>query len=89
MGMGLPVLHGVAGESADIVRDEGAGIPFEPENVDELCAALSRLKSNPAELDAFKASCLKGALNYDRTNLALRLMRILEDVAAKKPPNAA
>jgi glycosyltransferase involved in cell wall biosynthesis len=89
MGMGLPVLHGVAGESADIVRDEGAGIPFEPENVDELCAALSRLKSNPAELDAFKASCLKGALNYDRTGLALRLMRILEDVAAKKPPNAA
>ena len=89
MGMALPVLHGVAGESADIVRDEGAGIPFEPESVDELCAAIERLKSNPAELEAFKSRCLKGAQNYDRTNLARRMMKILEDVAAKKPPNAA
>ncbi len=84
MGMGLPVLHGVEGESADIVRDEHAGIPFEPENVDELVAALRRLKDNPAELGQFKASCLKGAQNYDRTNLALKMMRILEDVAARR-----
>jgi glycosyltransferase involved in cell wall biosynthesis len=84
MGMGLPVLHGVEGESADIVRDEHAGIPFEPENVDELVAALRRLKENPAELEQFKASCLKGAQNYDRTNLALKMMRILESVAAKR-----
>ncbi|MCE2884523.1 MAG: glycosyltransferase family 4 protein [Planctomycetaceae bacterium] len=84
MGMGLPVLHGVEGESADIVRDEHAGIPFEPENVDELVAALRRLKENPAELDQFRASCLKGAQNYDRTNLALKMMRILESVAARR-----
>lgn len=84
MGMGLPVLHGVEGESADIVRDEHAGIPFEPENVDELVAALRRLKDNPAELDQFRASCLKGAQNYDRTNLALKMMRILEGVAARR-----
>jgi glycosyltransferase involved in cell wall biosynthesis len=89
MGMGLPVLHGVEGESADIVREEGAGIPFEPESVDQLCAALQRLSSDRTELDRFRASCLKGAQNYDRTNLALRMMRILEDVAAGKPPNAA
>jgi glycosyltransferase involved in cell wall biosynthesis len=82
MGMALPVLHGVEGESADIVRDEHAGIPFEPENVDELVAALRRLQENPAELEQFKASCLKGAQNYDRTNLALRMMKILESVAA-------
>ncbi|MEY2713922.1 MAG: hypothetical protein RIT24_265, partial [Planctomycetota bacterium] len=79
MGMGLPVLHGVEGESADIVREEGAGIPFEPENVDQLCEALMRLKSNPAELDEFRVRCLKGAQNFDRTNLALRMMKILED----------
>jgi glycosyltransferase involved in cell wall biosynthesis len=84
MGMGLPVLHGVEGESADIVREEGAGIPFEPENVDELCAALQRLKSNPAELDEFRSRCLKGAQNYDRTNLALRMMKILEDTVARR-----
>jgi hypothetical protein len=32
MGMGLPVLHGVAGESADIVERERVGLVFEPEN---------------------------------------------------------
>jgi glycosyltransferase involved in cell wall biosynthesis len=58
MGMGLPVLHGVEGESADIVREEGAGIPFEPENAEQLCAALVRLKSNPAELEEFRSRCL-------------------------------
>jgi len=84
MGMGLPVLHGVEGESARIVRDENAGIPFEPENADALVAALRRLKENPAELAQFKASCLKGAQNYDRTNLALKMMRILEGVAAER-----
>jgi glycosyltransferase involved in cell wall biosynthesis len=84
MGMGLPVLHGVEGESADIVREEGAGIPFEPENVDQLCEALMRLKSNPAELDEFRARCLKGAQNFDRTNLALRMMKILEDTVARR-----
>ncbi|MEY5060155.1 MAG: hypothetical protein RIS45_76 [Planctomycetota bacterium] len=84
MGMGLPVLHGVEGESADIVREEGAGIPFEPENVDQLCEALMRLKSNPAELDEFRVRCLKGAQNFDRTNLALRMMKILEDTVARR-----
>jgi glycosyltransferase involved in cell wall biosynthesis len=83
MGMGLPVLHGVEGESAEIVQEEGAGIPFEPENVDQLCAALTRLRSNPAELESFRANCLKGAQNYDRTNLALKMMRMLEETAAK------
>jgi glycosyltransferase involved in cell wall biosynthesis len=84
MGMGLPVLHGVEGESAEIVQEEGAGIPFEPENVDQLCAALTRLRSNPAELESFRANCLKGAQNYDRTNLALKMMRMLEETAAKR-----
>ena len=84
MGMGLPVLHGVEGESAEIVQEEGAGIPFEPENVDQLCAALTRLRSNPAELESFRANCLKGAQNYDRTNLALKMMRMLEETAARR-----
>jgi glycosyltransferase involved in cell wall biosynthesis len=85
MGMGLPVLHGVEGESADIVREEGAGIPFEPENVDELCAALTRLRSNPEELAEFRANCLRGAQNYDRRNLALRMMAMVESAARRDP----
>jgi hypothetical protein len=43
MGMGLPVLHGVAGESADIVEREGVGIVFEPESTGQLVAGIRRL----------------------------------------------
>ena len=46
MGMGIPVLHGVAGESAEIVEREGCGQVFEPESVDALCAGLLALKSD-------------------------------------------
>ena len=47
MGMGLPVLHGVAGESAEIVVQENAGVVFEPENSDDLIEKLLELKNNP------------------------------------------
>ncbi len=84
MGMGLPVLHGVEGESADIVRAEGAGIPFEPENADELCAAIRRLRSDPAEMQRFREACLAGARNYDRATLAGRMLAVLERVVAAR-----
>jgi len=82
MGMGIPVLHGVEGESADIVRKESVGIPFEPEGVEQLCTALQLLKSDPAKLAAFGKECLRAAGNYDRTTLALRMLKVLEDTAA-------
>jgi hypothetical protein len=82
MGMGIPVLHGVEGESADIVRREKVGIPFEPEGVDQLCEALRSLKSDPAKLQNFRRECLRAANNYDRTFLAMRMLRALEDTAA-------
>lgn len=85
MGMGIPVLHGVEGESADIVRREQVGIPFEPEGVDQLCEALQSLKSDPARLAGFREQCLRAAGNYDRTYLALRMLKVLEDAAARVP----
>lgn len=85
MGMGIPVLHGVEGESADIVRREQVGIPFEPEGVDQLCEALQSLKSDPARLARFREQCLRAAGNYDRTYLALRMLKVLEDVVARVP----
>jgi glycosyltransferase involved in cell wall biosynthesis len=44
MGMGLPVLHGVAGESADIVRRERVGEVFESENAQQLLDGLAAAK---------------------------------------------
>ena len=74
MGMGLPVLHGVRGESADIVEREGVGIPFEPENAHELADLLLQLSQDPAALQRFRARCLAAASHYDRSTLAMRML---------------
>jgi hypothetical protein len=79
MGMGIPVLHGVEGESADIVRAHGVGIPFAPEDSVALVAELRRLKGSPAALGEMRAKCLEAAGKFDRKFLALKM---LEGIAA-------
>ncbi len=77
MGMGIPVLHGVAGESARIVEREGAGIVFEPENVAQLVDGLLRLKSDAELLNRLRAASLAASGHYDRNALALRMLESL------------
>jgi|MTBAKMStandDraft_1061839.scaffolds.fasta_scaffold04880_3 glycosyltransferase involved in cell wall biosynthesis len=77
MGMGIPVLHGVAGESAGIVEKEQCGLVFEPENSAELVERLVRLRDDADLYGQLKANCLRGAGNYDRGVLAGRLLEIL------------
>src|SRR5690606_8562347 len=47
MAMGIPVLHGVAGESAEIVEREGVGLVFEPEDDAALAMLVLKLASDP------------------------------------------
>ncbi len=82
MGMGVPVLHGVAGESADIVRAEDVGEVFEPENADQLVASLNRLKNDHRLLGRHRAHCLAAARRYDRAALARRMLESLVDLVA-------
>jgi hypothetical protein len=82
MGMGLPVLHGVEGESADIVCKEGVGLVFEPENAQVLATHLLALAADPDALSGFKARGLDAAQRYDRTALALRMLERLRATAA-------
>ena len=77
MGMGIPVLHGVAGESAEIVRNEGVGCVFEPENAEQLVALLLRLQDEPATLAAYRQHCRDSAGRYDRTALALSMLDVV------------
>ena len=81
MGMGIPVLHGVAGESARIVEHEGAGIVFEPENVNQLIEALLRLKSDTGMRERLAAASLAAAVRYDRSALAIRMLESLHHAA--------
>lgn len=85
MGMGIPVLHGVAGESAEIVRRDGVGLCFEPENAQALCDGLLRLVRDRAWYERLRANGLAAALGFDRTVLANRMLGILEGVARPLP----
>ncbi len=81
MGMGLPVLHGVAGESADIVRGDGVGIVFEPENAAQLVEHLRFMRRDTAAYDGYRVQCLKAAGKYDRTSMASRMLEVLKLLA--------
>lgn len=49
LALGKPVLAGLGGDGADIVRDAKAGVTFEPEALDEAVAALTTLAGMPQE----------------------------------------
>ena len=78
MGMGLPVLHGVAGESADIVRREQVGEVFESENAQQLVAGLLRMRDEPTAYASFQRNGLAAAQRYDRKSLALQMLQVFK-----------
>lgn len=81
-GMERPVINGVAGFAAGIVAEAGAGINIEPENEDELLAAVETLQSNP---DMARTYAVSGkqfvAANFDRDTLAEEYLGIIMNVA--------
>jgi len=85
MGMAIPVLHGVEGESAGIVEREKVGIAFEPENAPELCRLLRQLDQDRTLLETLAANGPVAARRYDRKELAMRMLRHLEHVAKRTP----
>ncbi len=83
MGMGIPVLHGVLGESAGIVEKEGVGLLFEPENSDALCEGLWKLRDDRKLYMKLKANCLDNAPKYERRVLAQNMLALLKDCVLK------
>lgn len=80
MGMAIPVLHGVEGESARIVETEDVGIVFEPEDTDALCAGLRKLNHDVVLYERIRQNGPIAAQKYDRTALAARMLSILQQV---------
>ncbi|MCO5091023.1 glycosyltransferase family 4 protein [Bosea sp. (in: a-proteobacteria)] len=86
MAMGVPVLHGVKGESARIVEAEKAGLTFEPENAAALSDRLVQLADDRSATAGFSANGRSGAQNYDRRHLAARMLDLL--AACRRPKTA-
>ncbi|MCE4538154.1 glycosyltransferase family 4 protein [Pelomonas sp. P7] len=83
MGMAIPVLHGVPGESAEIVRREGVGEVFESSNAIQLEEALVRLRTDPERMARYRANGPAAGRKYNRTDLARRMLDILRKLQVR------
>jgi glycosyltransferase involved in cell wall biosynthesis len=83
MGMGIPVLHGVEGESADIVSSEAAGWVFQPENAAELADRLQALQADTASVAEASRRGAQAAHHYDRVELAERMRAALRRLGSR------
>ena len=79
MAMAKPIVLGVEGESRGIVDKARAGIGIEPENADELAAAISSLASDHA---LYRRMARNGpgfvGEHFDRKKLASRYLALLQ-----------
>jgi glycosyltransferase involved in cell wall biosynthesis len=80
MGMGIPLLHGVPGESAAIVEREGVGIVFPSGDGQALYDAMLLMKNDAARFEELRKRCVEAAPAYDRTRLAAKMLEVLADV---------
>lgn len=82
MAMGIPVLHGVRGESAVIVENEAAGVLFEPENAVDLSGKIVQLARDRKYLERLGANGVAAARKYDRIDLARQMLDVIVDQVA-------
>ena len=80
MAMGVPLLHGVGGESADIVRTSRSGVCFAAEQPEALLSAIRQISTDKDAYQQMKTSCLSSAQNYNRASLANRMADCLQGV---------
>ena len=72
--MGVPVLHGVLGESAEMVSRLGVGKTITPNNPQVLAQELLNLSMNAQELNQMKEAALQAVNQFDREHLAKSML---------------
>lgn len=82
--MGIPLIHAVEGESAEIVEKNKCGKCISPEDAPAMAEAILELKTKSNDYKAYQSSCNKMALKFDRNKLAIEMLEILENYVLKK-----
>lgn len=77
MAMGIPVIHGVAGESAELVRNSQSGVIFESENAQQLAQCLLAVKVNSERYLNLKKNATQAAKIYNRNEIAERMRQVI------------
>jgi len=80
--MARPILLGVDGQARELVDAFGAGVYFEPENGEQLVAALRTLAGERALCERLAEGGRSLAQHYGRDRLAAQMLLILQEVAA-------
>ena len=80
MAMGLPILHGVEGESAKIIDETNSGLLFEPENPEDLASKIMELHNNTSFRKSLARNGAIAIKKYDRKALAASMLNILQRV---------
>lgn len=83
MGMAIPILHGVEGESAEIIEKHDIGLTFQPENHLNLVERLVLLRDDRELRERFARNAAEVAYHYDRKTLAAKMLNIIELCAAR------
>lgn len=86
MAMGLPVLHGVEGESAEIVRETHVGVVFPSEDARALETEIRHLRDDLDHRNRLAANGPKAAKLFDRKRLAAEMLTRLETLVAGEKP---
>ena len=82
MAMGIPVLHGVSGELADLVRRLDIGLVVESEHPKALADGLLKLQRDPDLRARLGANARAAAARYDRRELAQQMLAVIERARA-------
>lgn len=77
MAMGIPILHCVEGESADMIRIDEVGLTAIPEDVQDIADKLLQLRADTDLYDSCKQNALIAAKKYDRKAMAKDMLYLL------------
>lgn len=81
LAMTKPIILGVEGESADLLRAANAGVCIKPEQADELAAGVLELSQNPERSQQLGRNGRRYVMeHFDRIVLARKLASVLETV---------
>ena len=83
MGMGIPIAHGVSGESAGLIKASGAGTTFEPESSEGLLEVLHQLDSEKELYEEMSRCGQESAKSFGRAALAERMLEVIREVHAE------
>lgn len=81
--MQIPILLGVDGEARRLVEGYNAGLFYEPEDKKDFLEKLDLLANNTSVYKACKAGGEKLAKDFDRKELAGKMLKVIEDAVKK------